>query len=370
MAGIAHEINNPLTGILMYASLLARDTRLDPGLQGDLAIIVRETHRCSNIVRELLNFSRESLPDKTPGSVNRVMDFSLALVENQAYFHNIQITRLYDPQIPAIPMDSAQIQQVFLNILVNASQAMPEGGKLTIQTGVDPQTEEVFIWIGDTGCGIPPENLEKIFDPFFSTKGHQGTGLGLSVSYGIIENHGGRIEVESEPGVGTVFQIRLPIRFVGEPRAEVRKGEGTLMPEDTGAGMTPARPAAEAEIAAAMTPLFALIYSPRFSEYSYGTEHPFKVQRYRLTFELVRELGLLSPPVRVVDCPLRAGSRALFLPPAGLSRYTAGIQPGCGWPGQLPLWPRRRRKSGFPRTLRLVPAGLRRDPGGGTAGSG
>ncbi len=211
VAGIAHEINNPLTGILMYTSMVAQDPRVPPELLADLDIVIQETHRCGHIVRDLLNFSRESLPTKAPEKLHRVLDASLALVEHQSYFHNIHICRLYDDQVPQIPMDAAQMQQVFLNLLVNASQAMPAGGDLTIATGVDRATETVFVIFRDTGCGIPPENIKKIFDPFFSTKGHEGTGLGLSVSYGIIENHGGQIEVESEPGVGTAFTVRLPL---------------------------------------------------------------------------------------------------------------------------------------------------------------
>ncbi len=211
VAGIAHEINNPLTGILMYASILAQDSRLDPALRADLEIVIQETLRCSNIVRELLDFARNEPPTKTLESLQRVMEMSLLLVENQTYFHDIRIHRCYGPQVPEVAMDPAQMQQVFLNLLVNASQAMPAGGELTIRTDVDAKKEMVLIAIGDTGCGIAPENFKKIFDPFFTTKGHEGTGLGLSVSYGIIERHGGEIDVESRVGEGTTFTIYLPI---------------------------------------------------------------------------------------------------------------------------------------------------------------
>lgn len=211
VAGIAHEINNPLAGILMFSSLISKDPRLNPALIDDLQTIISETQRCSRIVRELLNFSRESVPQKSLDSINRVLDLTLCLVENQAYFHNIRINRLYDPALPKIPMDAAQLQQVFINMMVNASQAMPQGGELTIQTGLEPDKDHVFVRIRDTGCGISQESLEKIFDPFFSTKGHQGTGLGLSVSYGIVESHGGQIEVESQVGAGTLFIVHLPM---------------------------------------------------------------------------------------------------------------------------------------------------------------
>ncbi|MBE0596466.1 MAG: HAMP domain-containing protein [Desulfuromonadales bacterium] len=224
VAGIAHEINNPLAGILMFSSIMAKDPRLDPGLQDDLNTVISETQRCSRIVRELLNFSRESVPKKSLDSVNRILGVTLGLVENQAYFHNIRISRIYDPDLPDIPMDAAQLQQVFINILINASQAMPHGGELSLQTGREPAGDYVFVRIRDTGCGISRENLEKIFDPFFTTKGHQGTGLGLSVSYGIIESHGGQIEVESQLGAGTQFTIHLPVH---PPEDLVVEGEAT-----------------------------------------------------------------------------------------------------------------------------------------------
>lgn len=224
VAGIAHEINNPLTGILMFASMLARDPRLDPALKGDLETIIRETQRCGNIVRELLNFSRESLPQKSLNSVNRVMETTLALVQHQAYFHDIEVVKDLDPRVPEVLMDPGQMQQVFINMLVNASQAMPKGGTLTIRSGARPEIESIFVQIRDTGGGIDPENLERIFDPFFTTKGHNGTGLGLAVSYGIVENHGGEIEVESRVGEGTCFTIRLPM---GVPKpADQPRGDG------------------------------------------------------------------------------------------------------------------------------------------------
>ncbi len=211
VAGIAHEINNPLTGILMYASMLGSDERLDPELQGDLATIVRETERCALIVRELLDFARESVPRKVPDSVHQVMDKTLSLVQHQASFHNIEVVRDYAGDLPNILIDPNQIEQVFMNIVLNAGQAMPEGGTLTIVTGVSQAVGQLFVRISDTGTGINPENLNKIFDPFFTTKGTKGTGLGLAVSYGIIENHGGELSVESTQGVGTTFTVLLPL---------------------------------------------------------------------------------------------------------------------------------------------------------------
>ncbi|MCP3175782.1 MAG: sensor histidine kinase [Desulfuromonadales bacterium] len=212
VAGIAHEINNPLTGILMYASMLESDPRLDAGLKDDLSVVVRETQRCAEIVRGLLGFSRESIPQKRAESINSVMERTLALIERQADFQNIRISREYGEGLPQVLIDHNQLEQVFMNILINASQAMEGkgGGSLSITTGVESEGRGVFVRIADTGCGIPEKNLARIFDPFYTTKENRGTGLGLSVSYGIVENHGGQIEVSSQEGKGTTFTITLP----------------------------------------------------------------------------------------------------------------------------------------------------------------
>jgi two-component system NtrC family sensor kinase len=162
-------------------------------------------------VKGLLEFSRETVPQKSWISVNNILDASMALVGNQARFMNIKVCRDFSPDIPAIFADPNQLEQVFINILLNASHAMENGGDLRINTRNSGKGEFVVVAISDTGCGIPKENLQKIFDPFFSTKENSGTGLGLSVSYGIINSHGGMIEVESSVGVGTTFTISLPI---------------------------------------------------------------------------------------------------------------------------------------------------------------
>lgn len=209
VAGIAHEINNPLTGILMYSSMIRSDSRIDSDLHEDLDIIIQETQRCALIVKDLLDFSRESKMEKAPVPLTTIMEKTLALLSPQASFDDIQIVRKYAQDIPTIPVDPNQIEQVFMNLLINASQAMAGKGSLTIETGQTENPAGVFVKISDTGCGIPPENLAKIFDPFFTTKEHVGTGLGLSVSYGIIQHHGGTIEVESQVGSGTTFIITL-----------------------------------------------------------------------------------------------------------------------------------------------------------------
>jgi two-component system, NtrC family, sensor kinase len=211
VAGIAHEINNPLTGILVFSSLINNDKRLDPVLKKDVETIIQETERCAIIVKGLLDFARETAPQKSWMSLNDILDASLTLVKNQAMFQNITIARDYSDEIPSILADPNQIEQVFINMFLNAGHAMIAGGTLRITTAKDLETNGVVARIADTGCGIPEENLQKIFDPFFTTKDTSGTGLGLSVSYGIINSHGGTIEVESSVGIGTTFTIRLPI---------------------------------------------------------------------------------------------------------------------------------------------------------------
>jgi len=211
VAGIAHELNNPLTGIMIHASLIAGDPHLDDSLRDDCQTVIHEARRCSKIVRELLDFARASDSQKSRQPVSIAIDRTVALIEHNADFRDIEIIREYAPELPEILMDTSQIEQVLINMMINAGQAMPQGGKLIIRTGINDSGDHIYIRIEDTGCGIPEENLEKLFDPFFSTKGHKGTGLGLSVSYGIIQSHGGDIEVESQPGSGTVFTITLPV---------------------------------------------------------------------------------------------------------------------------------------------------------------
>lgn len=211
VAGIAHEINNPLTGILMYASLVQHDDRLNPVFKNDIATIVRETERCARIVSGLLDFSREKTPKKKLSSVPAIMDATLGLIKSQSIFLNVTIRTDYALDLPDIPVDPNLIEQVFVNVLMNAGQAMPDGGDLTIRLGRSEDGEQIIVEISDTGYGIPEANLKKIFDPFFTTKENKGTGLGLSVSYGIIESHGGKIEVQSTLREGTTFTVLLPV---------------------------------------------------------------------------------------------------------------------------------------------------------------
>lgn len=215
VAGIAHEINNPLTGILVFANLLNEDGRLHPDLRADLAVIQRETQRCSAIVQRLLAFSREAPPQKKRVDLHLLLDNTLQLLEKQPNFRNIELIRSYAPELPAIEVDEGQISQVFMNILLNAVQAMPDGGPLKVQTQ-QVAGERVEISITDRGCGLDEAQLARIFDPFYTTK-PTGTGLGLSVSYGIIESHGGSIRVESKVAQGTEIRIDLPIAAASRP---------------------------------------------------------------------------------------------------------------------------------------------------------
>ena len=209
-AGIAHEINNPLTGVLTFAHLLRDRPNMDDQDQQDLGVIVRETTRVSEIVRGLLDFARERPSVKEPLDVNAVVSRTMRLIRSQKEVEQITIREEFDETLPQITGDANQLQQVLLNLSLNACEAMPQGGTLTISTSA--RDGKVFVKVADTGCGIREEHLDAIFEPFFSTKpSGKGTGLGLSVSYGIIQQHGGALEVESEEGKGTTLTIVLPV---------------------------------------------------------------------------------------------------------------------------------------------------------------
>jgi len=212
-AGVAHEINNPLGAVLMYTHLALEDLEERDTLRTNLERAVTEASRCKNIVKGLLDFARQTEPKVEQSDINETLERTLAVVENQALFQNVKITKVICPSLPKVLMDVGQIQQVFTNIVLNAAEAMEGKGELTVTTRMTPDNEYVEIEFTDTGCGIQPESREKIFDPFYTTKeiGH-GTGLGLSISHGIIARHNGIIEVKSELGRGTSFLVRLPLK--------------------------------------------------------------------------------------------------------------------------------------------------------------
>jgi len=210
-AGVAHEINNPLGSILLFSRLLLQKAPPDGLFKENLERIEKDTKRCQNIVQGLLDFARQREPRIESIDVNDLAEKTLRLFENQPMLHNIQVIRQYAPELPIVPADPGQILQVFVNIVMNAVDAMRGKGALTISTRYRPQDDSVEISFNDTGCGMSAEILDRIFEPFFTTKGvGQGTGLGLSISYGVVQRHGGTIQAVSEVGKGSTFTIVLP----------------------------------------------------------------------------------------------------------------------------------------------------------------
>jgi signal transduction histidine kinase len=209
-AAIAHEINNPLAGILLYSSNLIKKAPQGSSIREGLEVIVRETIRCKSIIQELLEFSRDREPMKNPADLNCIVEKALRILENELRLRHIRVERRLARNMARVLLDENQIEQVFVNLLLNAAQAIHENGIIMVQSEMDPSRNLARILFSDTGCGIPEEHLSKIFEPFFSTK-QKGTGLGLAVSYGIIRNHGGNIQVNSRPGEGTCFTIELPV---------------------------------------------------------------------------------------------------------------------------------------------------------------
>jgi two-component system NtrC family sensor kinase len=210
-AGVAHEVNTPLTGVSSYTQmLLGMLPETDPK-HALLQKVRRQAERATNIVNNLLNFSRTgSATEFTEVSVDRVLDDTLQLLEPQLLQNQIQIVRAYHGGSPPVIGNSGKLQQVFTNLLLNARDAIPDGGRITIST-LPSEDHSLVIEITDSGIGIAPENVAKIYDPFYTTKGiGRGTGLGLAVSYGIVQEHSGHIAVESAPGRGTTFRITLP----------------------------------------------------------------------------------------------------------------------------------------------------------------
>ena len=207
-AGVAHEINNPLTGILAYAEDMLDNVDQDDPQHDDLQVIIRETLRCRDIVRNLLDFSRQESPRLEPIDPNAVVDQSLLLVERLPQFRNIAIRREKTDELPQIQGDIHQLQQVVLNFMMNAAEAMNEKGMIMVSTEYDRRYDRCIIAVRDTGPGIPENLIDKIFEPFFSTKGTNG--LGLAVSWGIVERHSGTIEVDTPDGGGAEFRIVLP----------------------------------------------------------------------------------------------------------------------------------------------------------------
>jgi two-component system NtrC family sensor kinase len=218
-AGVAHEINNPINGIITYIHLLLKkleEDRIDKqAWQKDLKLIDRETKRIGRLVRNLLNFSRKSPPDLRQISLTHLIDETLPILEDQFLIKNIKITKKYEPAVPNILGDFNQIQQVLLNLILNGVQAVNEKGKIKVNVWTDRSKGSkcfVYLDVTDNGVGIPPEDMDKIFDPFYTKKSADkgGIGLGLSIVRQIVKAHHGRLKIDSKVGKGTKVSVRFP----------------------------------------------------------------------------------------------------------------------------------------------------------------
>jgi len=216
-AGVAHQMNNPLTGVLAYTRMLLRRKDIGNDIRSDLQTIAESTEQLRKIVKGLLDFSRQTKLDKEPMDVNRLIRTAVSLIEHPALIRGVSVKFNPGENLPMLTLDRNQFQSVLLNMIINALDATEPGGNIAISTRIglsasDAGQKGLEISIADTGCGIPPEDLDKLFEPFFTKKDpSQATGLGLSVSFGIVQRHGGTIRVQSEAGKGTRFFIWLPI---------------------------------------------------------------------------------------------------------------------------------------------------------------
>jgi len=208
-ASIAHEINNPLAGILLYSTNLAKKVPEEGPLKQGLEVIINETIRCKTIIQELLEFSQDKEPKKTLNNINDIIEKALSILENEFRLQHITVKKDLSSDMQDMLLDVNLMEQVFVNIILNAVEAVEEKGIITISSQMAANQLFGRVEIADNGCGIPQENLSKIFEPFFSTK-KKGTGLGLAVSYGIVQNHQGTIKVLKKQGGGTRFIIEIP----------------------------------------------------------------------------------------------------------------------------------------------------------------
>jgi signal transduction histidine kinase len=216
-AGVAHEINNPLTTILTTAMLILEDLDPQDGNYQELETITKETLRCRKIVTSLLDFARQSKPTRKPCDINAITNESVILTNKQAAFKDVSLN--FEPQakMPPVQLDKGQIQQSIINLIINAIEATDAGGTITVSTAYKPSLDSIEIAVKDTGEGISDMNLVRIFDPFYTTK-ESGNGLGLAITHGIVEQHNGTIDVVSQLGRGTTFTIKLPLAM-GEDHA-------------------------------------------------------------------------------------------------------------------------------------------------------
>ena len=215
-SGVAHEINNPLGVIKCYSNLIAKGQDPDAQVSQDVKIIQKHTDQCKSVVEALLNFARKSAPEMIEADIHQIIEEVLSVIERQTLKEQISVHKEFDRTIPKLTLDPQKIQQVLMNLLLNARQAITGGGDIRVRTTIRTGTNMLAIEIADTGQGISDINIDRIFDPFFTTKDPgQGTGLGLSVSYGIVKQHGGEIEIVSSPGKGSLFTVLLPAGITG-----------------------------------------------------------------------------------------------------------------------------------------------------------
>lgn len=211
-AGVAHEINNPLTGILLYANLILEGLPQGDPKRGEVQFIIDDANRCGDIVKNLLAYSRQTSQNREILHINTLLESSLSLIRDQRLFMNIKIVKDLAEDMMLVHVDKNQLGQVIINLVMNAVDAMDRRGTLTFRTYRDKAAKKVYLETSDTGCGIPKENLSRIFDPFFTTKNlGEGTGLGLSTVYGIIKENGGSIWVKATSPEGTTFIVELPL---------------------------------------------------------------------------------------------------------------------------------------------------------------
>ena len=223
-AGVAHQLNNPLGGITLFARLMLEEYELEEGAHKDLNRILKDAERCRDTVKELLEFARQTRHEMRPLDINRAITRTLFLLENQTLFQNISVTRNLSNDIPHVRGDTQQVNHMFMNIILNAAQAMQGRGTLTVETYLADDGERVVIEIVDTGPGIPEDILPHIFEPIFTTKEEgEGTGIGLSLVYGIVESHEGRIRALNNTPCGTRFIIELPLSTSENGEAPIEK---------------------------------------------------------------------------------------------------------------------------------------------------
>jgi two-component system NtrC family sensor kinase len=213
-AGVAHELNNPLTSVVGFTELALDELPVTSSIRGDLELVLQEARRACSVVRKLLDFARQTETMRVKVDINEIVDDVLVLIRHLMQASRVQLDARLGKNLKWVLVDPNQIKQVVINLINNALYAMPEGGRIVVETSEQSRYSRLWLTLSvhDSGIGIPPENLERIFEPFFTTRGdHGGTGLGLSVTYGIVTDHGGMIEVESQLHVGSTFVVWLPL---------------------------------------------------------------------------------------------------------------------------------------------------------------